>query len=115
MENKSDNTEKTPLSFEKALEKLEETVSKMESGKIPLDEMMKYFETGTKLSAYCEMKLKELEKKIEILVNGAKSGEPKWAPFDETSTINQASSKSSSENSQSSKGKSSSSDEELPF
>lgn len=68
------------LSFEKALEKLEGIVSKMESGKLPLEEMMKHFEEGSALSSICEKKLKELEKKIEILVKeDAQDG--KWEEF----------------------------------
>jgi exodeoxyribonuclease VII small subunit len=68
------------LPFEKALERLETVVSKMESGKLPLDEMMKYFEEGAQLSAICEKKLKELEKKIEILVKEDGQG-GKWKDF----------------------------------
>jgi exodeoxyribonuclease VII small subunit len=68
------------IPFEKALERLESVVSKMESGKLPLDEMMKYFEEGAQLSAICEKKLKELEKKIEILVKEDNQG-GKWKDF----------------------------------
>jgi exodeoxyribonuclease VII small subunit len=68
------------IPFEKALERLEAVVSKMESGKLPLDEMMKYFEEGAQLSSVCEKKLKELEKKIEILVREDNQG-GKWKDF----------------------------------
>jgi exodeoxyribonuclease VII small subunit len=68
------------LPFEKALERLETVVSKMESGKLPLDEMMKYFEEGARLSGICDRKLKELEKKIEILVKEDNQG-GKWKDF----------------------------------
>ncbi|HCE45396.1 MAG TPA: exodeoxyribonuclease VII small subunit [Lentisphaeria bacterium] len=67
------------LPFEKALERLEAVIEKMESGKLQLDEMMKYFEEGSALSALCEKKLKELEKKIEILVKNEQGG--KWKEF----------------------------------
>jgi exodeoxyribonuclease VII small subunit len=67
------------LPFEKALERLEAIIEKMESGKLQLDEMMKYFEEGSALSSICEKKLKELEKKIEVLVKDEQGG--KWKEF----------------------------------
>ncbi|MFZ2657202.1 exodeoxyribonuclease VII small subunit [Zavarzinia sp.] len=67
------------LPFEKALERLEAIIEKMESGKLQLDEMMKYFEEGSALSSLCEKKLRELEKKIEILVKNEQGG--KWKEF----------------------------------
>lgn len=79
---KKENSQKEieALPFEKALERLEAVVSKMESGKLPLDEMMKYFEEGAQLSSVCEKKLKDLEKKIEILVKEDSQG-GKWKDF----------------------------------
>ena len=84
------------LSFEKALERLESIIEKMESGKLQLDEMMKYFEEGATLSSLCEKKLKELEKKIEILVKNEQGG--KWNEFQSESD---ESSKDNSEDNQS--------------
>ena len=60
-------TEK-PLGFEKALEKLEALVNEMEGGELSLEHMMKNFEEGSQLVTYCEDKLNEVERKIEILV-----------------------------------------------
>ena len=75
------------ISFEKALEKLEKIVVSMEDKQLSLDDMMKYFEHGKKLSDYCSNKLVEFEKKIEILVKGtAKGGE--WKNFNEESNKN---------------------------
>ncbi len=74
------------LTFEKALERLETIIEKMESGKLQLDEMMKYFEEGSALSCICEKKLKELEKKIEVLVKDEQGG--KWKEFKSTSDDN---------------------------
>lgn len=73
------------LSFEKALERLETIVSKMEGGKLPLEDMMEQFEEGSLLSSVCEKKLKELEKKIEILVKEDSDG-GKWEEFDPDSS-----------------------------
>ena len=70
------------ITFEKALEKLEKIVSSMEANQLSLDEMMKHFEEGKKLSDYCSKKLNEFEKKIEILVKeNEKGGE--WKNFEE--------------------------------
>ncbi len=71
---------KQELSFEKALEQLESVVLNMESKKLPLDEMMKAYEEGKKLSDFCTKKLGEFEKKIEILVKETAEG-PAWTEF----------------------------------
>jgi exodeoxyribonuclease VII small subunit len=55
------------LSFETALEKLESIVESMESGEIPLAELLAKFEEGTRLLKVCESRLKDAELKIEQL------------------------------------------------
>ncbi len=55
------------LSFEQALEKLETIVESMESGEIPLAELLAKFEEGNKLLRLCETRLKDAELKIEQL------------------------------------------------
>ncbi|MBN1299250.1 MAG: exodeoxyribonuclease VII small subunit [Actinobacteria bacterium] len=55
------------LTFEEALAKLENIVKDLEEEKITLEESIKKFETGVKLSSYCLNKLNEAEKKIEEL------------------------------------------------
>lgn len=72
--------EKEELPFEKALENLEKIVTSMETNQLSLDDMMKHFEKGKKLSDYCSKKLSEFEKKIEILVKENKEG-GKWKDF----------------------------------
>lgn len=69
------------LPFEQALEQLEETVAKMESGNLPLDQMISCFERGNALKKVCSKKLNDLEKKIEVLVK-EDSQEGKWEEFD---------------------------------
>jgi exodeoxyribonuclease VII small subunit len=58
---------KEQVSFEAALEKLETIVETMESGEIPLAELLAKFEEGNKLLKVCEARLKEAELKIELL------------------------------------------------
>lgn len=55
------------LSFEAALGKLESIVESMESGDVPLAELLTKFEEGTKLLQLCETRLKDAELKIEQL------------------------------------------------
>lgn len=72
----------TELSFEKALEKLEEIVEELEGGDLPLDEALKKYEEGVRLAVLCNKKLETAQKKVEILLKSGKSGS-KLAPFDE--------------------------------
>ena len=53
------------MSFEKALARLEDINAKLSTGEVSLDEGMKLFEEGLKLSAFCRGKLEEARKRIE--------------------------------------------------
>lgn len=55
------------LTFEEALAELEKTVNKLESGNISLEESVKLYETGVKLSRFCTKKLDKVKQKIEII------------------------------------------------
>ncbi len=55
------------LTFEAALTKLESIVESMESGDVPLADLLAKFEEGSKLLKVCEARLKEAELKIEQL------------------------------------------------
>jgi exodeoxyribonuclease VII small subunit len=55
------------LPFEAALAKLEAIVESMESGEVPLAELLAKFEEGNKLLKLCEARLKDAELKIEQL------------------------------------------------
>jgi exodeoxyribonuclease VII small subunit len=71
--------------FEDALNKLEKIVSQLEKGDISLEESLKLFEEGIRLSRLCNQKLDEAEKRVEILLKGA-NGNFKTQPF--ISTVN---------------------------
>jgi exodeoxyribonuclease VII small subunit len=58
-------------SFEDALQELEDVANKLEGGELGLDDSIKEFEKGIKLARYCQQKLEEAERKIEILQKGA--------------------------------------------
>jgi exodeoxyribonuclease VII small subunit len=57
--------------FEDALSKLEKIVSQLEKGDISLEESLKLFEEGIRLTRLCNQKLDEAEKRVEILLKGA--------------------------------------------
>ncbi|WP_163537737.1 exodeoxyribonuclease VII small subunit [Gracilibacillus sp. YIM 98692] len=57
------------LSFEAALKQLEEIVTKMEEGDVPLEKAMEYYAEGSKLSKICHEKLKEADKQLQEIVN----------------------------------------------
>ncbi len=71
--------------FEDALNRLEKIVSRLEEGNISLEESLKLFEEGIRLSRLCNQKLEEAEKRIEILLKG-KNGVLKPQPFDPSGT-----------------------------
>ena len=58
------------LSFEKALEKLENIVEELEDGDFSLDNSLKKFEEGVKLVRQCRDRLGKARKKIETLTEG---------------------------------------------
>ena len=66
--------------FEDALNKLEKIVSQLEEGDISLEESLKLFEEGIRLSRICNQKLDEVEKRVEILLKG-EDGTIKAKPF----------------------------------
>ncbi|HEV8334865.1 MAG TPA: exodeoxyribonuclease VII small subunit [Candidatus Polarisedimenticolia bacterium] len=63
--------------FEEALAGLERIVRDLEGGDLPLDDALKLFEEGVRLSRFCSTKLDEAEKRIEILMKGADGA---WTP-----------------------------------
>ena len=61
------------MTYEESVKRIEEIVAKMESGKMPLDESIKYFQEGMKLLGECKDMLDKYEKAIKIAtdeVNG---------------------------------------------
>lgn len=70
------------LSFEAALEKLEQIVHRLESGEASLEDSIDLYTEGTLLKQHCDSKLKDAQARIEKLQIGA-DGTPKGtAPFD---------------------------------
>ena len=61
-------TEKKELKFEEALEKLEKIVEDLDGGELSLEESMKRYEEGIRLSKLCSKRLEEAKKKVELLL-----------------------------------------------
>ena len=66
--------------FEKALAHLESIVTELEKGELALEEALKLFEEGIKISRFCNAKLDEAERKVEILVK-SEQGQLVEEPF----------------------------------
>jgi exodeoxyribonuclease VII small subunit len=56
------------MKFEEGLRKLEEIVSTLDEGKVPLDEALRLFEEGVGLTRKLSKTLDDIERKVEILV-----------------------------------------------
>lgn len=57
----------TEPSFEEALEELETMVETMESGQLPLEELIKSYERGASLVGHCETVLNDARKRLELI------------------------------------------------
>ena len=68
------------VKFEDALAQLEAIVERLEGGELPLEEALKVFEEGVRLTKLCSQRLTEAERRIAILVKSA-SGALEERPF----------------------------------
>jgi len=68
--------------FESALKSLEDIVVQLEAGDMTLDRALELFEEGIKVSRFCNSKLEEAERKVEVLTKTA-DGVLKEEPFSE--------------------------------
>jgi exodeoxyribonuclease VII small subunit len=69
------NSDIKQLTFEKAMEELESIVSRLEGGKVPLEESVTLYERGEGLKRRCEDLLRQAEARIEKITLDA-SGKP---------------------------------------
>jgi exodeoxyribonuclease VII small subunit len=68
--------------FEAALARLEEIVKELEAGDLPLEQSLKLFEEGIKLSRLCNKRLEDAERRVEVLSKD-KAGNITAQPFEE--------------------------------
>ncbi len=62
--------EPTPATYEAALKELEQLVSRLESGDMPLEELLGGYQRGAALLQYCRDKLQAVENQITVLDAG---------------------------------------------
>ena len=80
------------LNFEKAMDRLEAIVEQMESGKLPLEDLIVRYEEGMNLVKVCQERLTNAEEKIEIIARNH-AGKPtvkNFEPVGESSNDNRA-------------------------
>ena len=78
----ADQGEISELSFEAALQRLEEVVRTLEKGEAPLDQSIALYQEGERLKRHCEARLKDAQARIEQIALGS-DGEPQgMKPFD---------------------------------
>ena len=69
------------LSFEQAIGELNGVVKKLESGELSLEDSLKQFEEGVRLTRLCQEQLAATERKIEVLTKVLADGTPETQPF----------------------------------
>lgn len=69
------------VKFEEALSRLETIVAELERGELPLEDSMRIFEEGIKLSKVCLKMLDDAERRVEILVKD-KDGRKRTRPLE---------------------------------
>src|SRR3984893_14596618 len=72
-----------PLNFENAMDRLEAIVEQMESGKLPLEDLIVRYEEGMNLVKVCQERLANAEQKIEIIARNS-AGKPIIKDFEAT-------------------------------
>jgi exodeoxyribonuclease VII small subunit len=68
-------------SFEAAIKRLTEIVQTLERGELPLEESLRLFEEGVKLSRMSQERLDAAEKRVEQLLAVDEQGRPRTEPF----------------------------------
>lgn len=74
-------TDATNPTFESALEQLQQTVKRLESGELSLEDSLKHFEEGVRLTRSCQERLGAAEKRVELLMKANADGSVDLQPF----------------------------------
>lgn len=69
--------------FEKSFTQLQELVKKMESGSLPMEEALKGFEEGVRLTRICQESLTAAEQKVQQLLKISTDGKIETKKFEE--------------------------------
>jgi exodeoxyribonuclease VII small subunit len=79
-------TEAKSKTFETSLTALEKIVRELEHGDLPLEESLRLFEEGVKLSRECQERLNQAERRIEVLLRDSE-GKPVVSGFGDDEDI----------------------------
>jgi len=63
-------TAKEPATYEQALAELDRLVAQMESGQLPLDELLDGYRRGAELLNFCRSRLQSVEEQVKVLEDG---------------------------------------------
>ena len=80
----SEPKETKELTFEQSVKRLSEIVTALEKGDLPLEDSLKLFEEGVKLSRASQEKLDAAQKRVEELLGFERDGRPRTQAFDTT-------------------------------
>lgn len=72
---------KKKMTFEEAMNRLEEIARALDTGDLPLEESIKMFEEGMQLIEFCQARLEEAEKKVQKLSRSS-DGSFQTSPLD---------------------------------
>jgi len=59
-----------PVSYEAALSELEQLVSQLDAGQLPLEQLLTHYQRGAELLAFCRARLDAVENQIKVLEGG---------------------------------------------
>ena len=66
----SKETAALPASYEAALQELEQLVAQLESGQLPLDQLLTGYQRGAVVLSFCQQRLQAVEDQIQVLDEG---------------------------------------------
>lgn len=72
------------LTFEQSVKRLSEIVQSLEKGDLPLEDSLRLFEEGVKLSHASQARLDAAQKRVEELLGFERDGRPRTQGFDTT-------------------------------
>lgn len=78
---------KKEMKFNTALKKLEDSVRKLEEEEIDLEKFVDIFVEGMQNAAFCEKKLNEAQKKVDIVLKDLGKAKEELEEFDESGLI----------------------------
>ena len=67
---KAQTDQALPASYEEAVQELEQLLAKLESGQLPLDQLLTHYQRGAGLLAFCRERLTAIENQISVLDEG---------------------------------------------